>query len=257
MTIPKVVSGTFELPTGKVIEVGETAWVDWLDLPETRSFRFDDGVVGFTARKEKVKGQDGYWYAYASVLGKTRKKYLGKTESLTQEKMAEVERQLHGSDGLTQITQSALPNASPGNAKGKSASAVTFDVEGLKAEILAELRAELHRELGKTIAQTGEQRLASQAEIELADTQATADRLQAELDEVRSHLEEARSELADRQREIAELELELDEVRSQLTREPDYEALAAVALASLKLGKQAPGYKSARKAIAKFQELLR
>lgn len=278
--IPKIISGTFELPSGKVVEVGSTAWFKWLDLSETRSFRFDDGEFGFTARKEKVKGQDGYWYAYASVLGKTRKKYLGKSESLTQEKMIKVEQQLHNSENVTQ-TQAALPKKALGKAFNKSASAENFDIEGLKTEILAELRAELHRELGKANLQesnlsewesdrlkmvreslrpdaetenTARLKAANQRIAELeeeatgwyqkhCDAQALADRLQAELDEARSQLATVTETVTKQSVLTCEEKL-------------DYEALASVALASLKLGKQAPGYKAAAKALAKFRELL-
>jgi vacuolar-type H+-ATPase subunit I/STV1 len=236
MAIPKIVAGTFEFPSGKVVEVGSIAWLEWLEQPENRSFRFDDGITGFTARKEKVKGQDNYWYAYVSVLGKTRKKYLGKSNSLTQPRMLEVEQQLHNLGSLTQ-TLEVLPNASLGKTFSKLPSAKSFDIEGLKAEILAELRVELHRELGKTREPSGEI---------------------PQIEQLQKDLEEARSQLADKQREIEDLELKLENARAeQVCKEkPDYEPLAAAALASLKLGKQAPGYKSATKAIAKFRELL-
>jgi hypothetical protein len=147
------------------------------------------------------------------------------------------------------------------------------------------------------------------------DTQAKADRLQAELEELELELENARAGEQMFRDEIAELRAEIEEQTAEIPQPwqccavnrktgeerlvasgaterevkrqamkifassvdaafpaeeweivyrqqpasgsvPDYGALGAAALASLKLGKQAPGYRAAAKAVAQFIKLL-
>lgn len=89
MSKSKLVSvncGKAKLPSDKVVEVGSKLWFYWLDQPETKSFRFND-EEGYTARKETA---NGYWYAYRKVEGKLHKRYIGVSEALTVERLAEV-----------------------------------------------------------------------------------------------------------------------------------------------------------------------
>ena len=62
--------------------------------------------------------------------------------------------------------------------------------------------------------------------------------------------------LAELSRENEELKAQLTQLQSQLPKEPeqslDYQAIRDKVLSSLKLGKQAPGYKSAVKALDRF-----
>lgn len=62
--------------------------------------------------------------------------------------------------------------------------------------------------------------------------------------------------LAELNRENEELKAQLTQLQSQLPKEPeqslDYQAIRDKVLSSLKLGKQAPGYKSAIKALERF-----
>ncbi len=62
--------------------------------------------------------------------------------------------------------------------------------------------------------------------------------------------------LAELMRENEELKAQLTQLQSQLPKEPeqsqDYQAIRDKVLSSLKLGKQAPGYKSAIKALERF-----
>ncbi len=62
--------------------------------------------------------------------------------------------------------------------------------------------------------------------------------------------------LAELMRENEELKAQLTQLQSQLPKEPeqsqDYQAIRDKVLSSLKLGKQAPGYKSALKALERF-----
>ena len=62
--------------------------------------------------------------------------------------------------------------------------------------------------------------------------------------------------LAELMRENEELKAQLTQLQSQLPKEPeqsqDYQAIRDKVLSSLKMGKQAPGYKSAIKALERF-----
>lgn len=64
--------------------------------------------------------------------------------------------------------------------------------------------------------------------------------------------------LAELTRENSELKAELSQLQSQLQKESqkrqDYQGIRDKVLSSLKLGKQAPGYKSALKALERFIE---
>ncbi|OKH29621.1 hypothetical protein NIES2119_32075 [[Phormidium ambiguum] IAM M-71] len=98
-----VTEGILELSSNKFLEVGGALWFKALD--ELTSFRFEGKDGSFTARKErplKKRSEDtgsgepeysdnvAYWYAYRKVEGKTRKRYIGKTEDLTQERLEEI-----------------------------------------------------------------------------------------------------------------------------------------------------------------------
>ena len=84
--LARVNYGTAQLPSGKKIEVGFRQWYEWLEHPDTKSFRVDDGE-GYTARKETTKG---YWYAYRKVEGKLHKRYIGISKALTRARLVEV-----------------------------------------------------------------------------------------------------------------------------------------------------------------------
>lgn len=88
-----VTAGIMELPSGKSFDVGSHEWWDWVNSSQAESFRFecDFGVKGYRARKEEIKSRSGsFWYAYKRVDGKLRKRYLGKSEELTLEKLESV-----------------------------------------------------------------------------------------------------------------------------------------------------------------------
>lgn len=102
-TANSVAEGMLELESGKVVEIGTNLWFQ--SLEQIKSFRFEGSAGTFTARKErplKRKAEDtgsgepeysdnaAYWYAYRKVEGKTRKRYIGKTLELTQQRLEEV-----------------------------------------------------------------------------------------------------------------------------------------------------------------------
>lgn len=88
-----VVAGIMELPDGKCFEVGSHDWWSWVSSSKAESFRFecDFGVKGYRARREEIKSRSGrFWYAYKRVEGKLRKRYLGKSEELTLERLERI-----------------------------------------------------------------------------------------------------------------------------------------------------------------------
>lgn len=145
--LPVLLERILGLADGSVIEVDTPEWQQWLDNSENRSFRFDDLADSYTCRKEKVRGQDGYWYAYRSVLGKTRSKYVGKTDSLTYEKLKAVDF-----DAATKLPK-PLPsevgntvNYSVGNELGN----VPGDDVRVMIEAIHQRLEALEKRLGKT-----------------------------------------------------------------------------------------------------------
>lgn len=79
--------GNLELHNGSIIQVDSDAWFEW--LRRNTSFRFVSGFAGensFTARRhDRDSGE--FWYAYRKLSGKLKNTYLGKTETLTIEKL--------------------------------------------------------------------------------------------------------------------------------------------------------------------------
>jgi hypothetical protein len=112
-----VSAGIMELPSGKCFEVGSHEWWDWISSSQAESFRFecDFGVKGYRARREEIKSRAGsFWYAYKRVEGKLRKRYLGKSEELTLERLESVAYDL-AKPAQTRQPEVELPNKSVGN----------------------------------------------------------------------------------------------------------------------------------------------
>ncbi len=77
--------------------VGSSEWFAWLSQEQHTTFYYESPVGSFTARKEERKGYRWYWYGYRRAHGphsKLHKCYLGKSEQLTAQRLAEVTRQL-------------------------------------------------------------------------------------------------------------------------------------------------------------------
>jgi LuxR family maltose regulon positive regulatory protein len=90
---PVILSGvlyTNDEHTG--LRVGNTAWWNWLRNATGFYYQTD---MPFTARPEKRR-QGIFWYAYRRSQGKLYKGYLGAAHQLTDERLAEVARQLAG-----------------------------------------------------------------------------------------------------------------------------------------------------------------
>jgi hypothetical protein len=112
-----VSTGIMELPDGHCFEVGTHEWWEWVNSDKAESFRFEceHGVKGYRARKEGIKSRSGsFWYAYKRIDGKLRKRYLGKSEELTLERLESVAYDL-AKPTEARETELQLPNKSIGN----------------------------------------------------------------------------------------------------------------------------------------------
>jgi predicted ATPase/DNA-binding CsgD family transcriptional regulator len=111
----------------QTITVGTPDWYTWLKTVSTFAFSSEHG--SFTARKEQPGNRRGgeYWKAYRMQRGKLRRAYLGKSETLTLERLNEVAAVLAGenevnkkpeSGKLTRIT-AANPTQTLGSVKAR------------------------------------------------------------------------------------------------------------------------------------------
>jgi hypothetical protein len=94
-TTPKVVGDMLYYDEGG-LTVGSVSWFAWLTQEQHTTFYYESPAGSFTARKEIRKGYRWYWYAYrrAGPHSKLHKCYLGKSEQLTAQRLADVARQL-------------------------------------------------------------------------------------------------------------------------------------------------------------------
>lgn len=78
----------------QVLVVGTPTWYAWLETASTFAFTSDAGT--FMARKERVGNQRGgwYWKAYCTHQGKLASRYLGKSETLSLERLHPVAQAL-------------------------------------------------------------------------------------------------------------------------------------------------------------------
>jgi LuxR family maltose regulon positive regulatory protein len=82
-----ITNGSLELSLA--ITTSDHAWQTW--LATISSFAFEDRAGGhYTIRKERLQRGDAYWYAYRSIQGHTKKRYLGRTADLTLSRLEEV-----------------------------------------------------------------------------------------------------------------------------------------------------------------------
>lgn len=73
------------------IAIGSPAWSAW--IREHTTFAYQDEPLRFTARREQRPG-GLYWYAYKRAHGKLLKRYLGRGEDLTLQRLCDVAQQL-------------------------------------------------------------------------------------------------------------------------------------------------------------------
>ena len=71
------------------ITASSHAWQEWLNT--ISSFAFEDRAGRHcTIRKERLQRGDAYWYAYRSIQGHTKKRYLGRSADLSLERLEEI-----------------------------------------------------------------------------------------------------------------------------------------------------------------------
>ncbi|MBV9257655.1 MAG: LuxR family transcriptional regulator, partial [Ktedonobacteraceae bacterium] len=70
------------------LDEGSLAWREWLE--QATSFAFHGQRGTYTARREQIKPDDWYWYAYQRSQKRVRKKYLGKSAALSLQRLEEV-----------------------------------------------------------------------------------------------------------------------------------------------------------------------
>lgn len=134
-SIPNVLGNLLELPNGNMVEVDCPSWFSWLDNPDFRSFRFEDGISPYTCRKEKVKGNDGYWYGYQRVNGKVTKRYIGRSVDLSHDKLKEISTRF---EALPKKVGKKLGNVEVGKK-------LPNEIGNLPSDSLGELKPELAR----------------------------------------------------------------------------------------------------------------
>ena len=80
-------------------EEGSLLWREWLTGKASFAFRGQQG--SYTARREQIKPGDWYWYAYRRSQKRVRKKYLGKSETLSLQRLEEVAALFNGEEAST------------------------------------------------------------------------------------------------------------------------------------------------------------
>src|SRR5262245_4552849 len=79
---------------GSFPQADASAWLAW--LAEQTTFGFHGQAGHLSVIKEARRGGASYWYAYRSQARHTRKRYLGKTATLTLERLEQVAGELSG-----------------------------------------------------------------------------------------------------------------------------------------------------------------
>lgn len=242
------------LPDGGIIALKSPKFVVWLEM--NRSFRFDCGLAGkdgYTARKEN----SGYWYAYKKIQGKLHKRYIGPGNEITISRLLEVahklvsEPKLHNKklpnklpNKVTEVTQVTLVEMQ------RAIESLTRRVEELEAATPHKVEVDLPTNgLEKRIEELEAQNSQLKEQNEYLQT-----RLYFEHSNVAFEVIEASSKNAELQAQNAELQAQIEQ-QPQPQEEPKSPPLDAEEfLKTLKLGKQSPDYKMAKKWITKFIE---
>jgi regulator of replication initiation timing len=221
--LASVLSECLELPNGQMIELDNPKFLEWLETPENRSFRFQYGFAGeqsFTARKETNKrGQANYWYGYRKVESKLHKRYIGKSEDVTRLRLQEV--------------AVALDTPSPERTKRLSYINNCVTNEPKPDELQTSY-------LSSYVTQE-----------QLEDCQQHCEALVKE----NQHLASKLIEIEQLQQQLGALASENAELRARCQQRPeipDLEAIRDRFLASLRLGKQASEYKRTKSALDRF-----
>jgi chromosome segregation ATPase len=226
MTIPSVVQGTIETEDGKVFELDSPKGSAWLEL--IGSFRFEPTGNGrpYTVRREG----SGYWYGCRKVAGKVRKKYIGKSSEVNTAKLEEIAESLEVppvsrvnkvaevTQEVTQVAQvaqvaqdrltvlevevanlrkalEALQEALPGKSEA-GASAELLKIDNAVAE-------EFQNELSNLKAEN--EKIKADYDALLESSTHVTNKLQQEVQKLRSQLETERADREEVEAELAEL----------------------------------------------------
>src|SRR5689334_11924345 len=74
-----------------------STWLTWLESISSFAFYSRSGAH-CTVRKETIQQRGAYWYSYRSLQGRTTKRYLGRTDNISLERLEAVaESFLHAS----------------------------------------------------------------------------------------------------------------------------------------------------------------
>ncbi|MEG4009902.1 hypothetical protein QUA41_28615 [Microcoleus sp. Pol11C1] len=105
-TIPVVADEVITLLDGTNLNLESPEGLKWLE--SAISFRFESsyGHKPFTARKQ-IASEIGYWYGSRKVEGRVHKKYIGKVDGLTMERLEEV------AENLTNLPPKAVGEKEP------------------------------------------------------------------------------------------------------------------------------------------------
>jgi hypothetical protein len=192
-------------------------WLEWLG--RTQSFRYVPSLnAPFTVRKEKSRRGDGdYWYGYRKVGGKLHKRYIGKAEDLTVNRLEEVAAQLF------------IPTEPRPKPKVPSGS---FTQNEEMARVLAE-NTRLQNELQKSLAE------GKNLTVELEAVRFEKDKLQNRLEnELQKSLDEKKNLTV----ELEAVRFEKDKLQNRFKKrlhiKPDYQAVRDHVLNKLKMGRQ-------------------
>jgi len=171
MAIPSLVQGMIETEDGKVFELDSHKGSAWLE--SIKSFRFEPSGDSkpYTVRKEA----SAYWYGCRKVAGKVRKKYIGKSSSLTVAKLEEIAEALE------------IPPVPRANKVAEVAERVTEGVAERVAEVaervtegVAEGVAERVAEVTERVTEVAQDRLTA-LELQVTNLQKAVEALQKAL----------------------------------------------------------------------------
>ena len=236
MAIPSLVQGMIETEDGKVFELDSHKGSAWLE--SIKSFRFEPSGDSkpYTVRKEA----SAYWYGCRKVAVKVRKKYIGKSSSLTVAKLEEIaealefppvlrvnkvaevaERVTEGvakrvtevAERVTEVTQDRL------TALELQVTNLQKAVEALQKALLGKLDSGDSLELAKV-----DNEVVEQLQNELGNLKAESKKLRADYaallessthvtNELRQEVQEVRSQLDTERASREEIEAELSELK--------------------------------------------
>lgn len=248
---------------GSIVALDSQKFLVWLE--NNQSFRFDCGLVGkdgYTARKERTD----YWYAYKKIAGKLHKVYIGNGTSITMARLLEVAEKLQNSVDV-QLKQQLHTEVKHQLQK---------DDNELQSEVVQQLCLTV-KQLQETIALLtqrievleGSNKVDENLQIN-EQLQKENEQLKAENQELKFEVEYKRQKLQDaydtniqaldrtviysKQLETAEqriLQLENNQHQPQFINQTldDF-------LTTLKLGKQSPDYKAAKRWVSKFIDFV-